>query len=323
MNAIKTMKAVVLNDFGPAENLKVQDVEVPEPGINDVLVAVRTTSVNLADVGVRSGMFAGMMKPPLVLGFDVAGVIAAVGEGVTGLEVGAEVYYAVELTDPRGGANAEFHVSSADRVARKPNTLSFEEAAAVPVAGGTAYAALITAADLRLGQSVLIHGAAGGVGSYAVQLAKAAGASVFASCGGYDAEWVSSLGADVVIDYRKDDLTEIVNRETAGAGVDVVFDAAGGNLAESVAVTKLNGQLVTVAGVRGDLNPAMRKNLRVHFVHLENAKEKLDALRVLFERGQLKSVVGASYPLERLPEAHRLLEEGGSAVHGKIVVRVT
>jgi len=318
----KTMKAVLLNDFGPADNLKVQEVEVPQPGVNDVLVEVHATSVNLADVGVRSGMFGSMMKPPLVLGFDVAGVVAVVGEGVSELVVGDEVYYAVELTDPRGGANAEYHVSSADRIAKKPSTLSFAEAAAVPVAGGTAYAALITAADLRLGQSVLIHGAAGGVGSYAVQLAKAAGAFVFASCGAYDAELVRSLGADVVIDYREDDVNEIVARETGGAGVDVVFDAAGGNLAESVAATKMNGQMVTVAGVRGDLNAAMRRNLRVHFVHLEDAKQKLDAMRALFERGQLKSVIGASYPLAEVSEAHRLLEQGGSAVHGKVVIRV-
>jgi NADPH:quinone reductase len=181
---------------------------------------------------------------------------------------------------------------------------------------------VLTAADLRLGQSVLIHGAAGGVGSYAVQLAKAAGAYVVATCGGYDAALVRSLGADVVIDYHTEDFVEVALRETAGAGVDVVFDAAGGLLAKSIPVARMDGQLVTVAGVRGDLNPAMRKNLRVHFVHLEDTKAKLDALRVLFERGQLRSVVGATFALSQLPEAHRLLEQGGSAVHGKIVIRV-
>ena len=146
---------------------------------------------------------------------------------------------------------------------------------------------------------------------------------MIASCGAYDAELVRSLGADVVIDYREDDVAQVVNRETGGAGVDVVFDAAGGNLAESIAATKMNGQMVTVAGVKGDLNAAMRKNLRVHFVHLEDAKQKLDAMRVLFERSQLKSVVGASYPLAEVAEAHRLLEKGGGAVHGKIVIRVS
>lgn len=316
------MKAMVLDEFGPAENLRLRELEVPSIGVTDVLVRVHATSVNLADVGVRSGMFGAMLRPPLVLGFDAAGVVEAVGAGVTEWAVGDEVYYAVELTDPRGGANAEFHVTGAHKVAKKPRTLSFEEAAAAPVAAGTAYAALLTAADLRLGQSVLIHGAAGGVGSYAVQLAKAAGAYVFATCGAYDAALVRSLGADVVIDYHREDFVEVVARETAGAGVEVVFDAAGGLLAKSIPVARMDGQLVTVAGVQGDLNPAMRKNLRLHFVHLEDTKGKLDALRVLFERGQLRSVIGATVALEELPKAHRLLEQGGSAVQGKIVVRV-
>lgn len=130
------MKAVVLNAFGPAENLKVQELDDLTPGAGEVLVRVRATSVNPADVGLRSGRFGAAMQPPLVLGFDVAGVVEAVGAGVSGLEVGDEVYYAVELTDPRGGANAELHVTSAEKVARKPHSLSFEEAAAAPVAGG-------------------------------------------------------------------------------------------------------------------------------------------------------------------------------------------
>lgn len=317
------MKAVVLNAFGPAENLSVQEVEIPTPGVGEVRVRVRATSVNPADVGLRSGGFGAMMQPPLVLGFDVAGVVETVGAGVSGLEVGDEVYYAVELTDPRGGANAEYHVSNAEKITKKPRNLSFEEAAAAPVAGGTAYAALLSAAELRLGQSVLIHGAAGGVGSYAVQLAKAAGAYVFATCGDYAAALAASLGADTVIDYSSEDFAQVVARETGGAGVDIVFDAAGGNLAESIAVTRTGGQLVTVTGVEGDLNPAMRKNLRLHFVHLEDAKGKLEAMRALFERGQLRSVIGATFSLTEVAEAHRLLEEGGAAVHGKVVVRVS
>ena len=316
------MKAVVLNKFGSADNLQVQEVDKPKVGANDALVKVHATSVNLADTGLRSGMFGRMMQPPLILGFDAAGVVEEVGTGVKGFEVGDEVYYAIDLMDNRGGANAEYHVTDGSRLARKPQSLSFEEAAAVPVAGGTAYGALFTSANLRLGQSVLIHGAAGGVGTYAVQLAKAAGAFVFASCGGYDAELVRSLGANVVIDYRSEDANEVVQRETKGEGVDIVFDAAGGQLAKSIGAAKMDGQLVTVTGVEGDLSPAMRKNLRVHFVHLEDAKEKLDKLSLLFDRGQVRSVIGKTVGLEQVAEAHKLLEQGGEAVHGKIVVKV-
>lgn len=317
------MKAVVLKAFGPAGGLELQDVAKPEPGPNDVLVQVRATSVNPADIGVRSGMFGAMMKPPLVLGFDVAGTVEAVGVGVETFRPGDEVYYAVELTDPRGGANAEYHVTRAANVARKPRNLSFTEAAAVPVAGGTAYAALITNASLRLGQSVLIHGAAGGVGTYAVQLARATGAFVVASCGAYDAELVRDLGADVVLDYRADDVVARTLEATEGAGVDVVLDASGKNLsAASIPALKMHGKLVTVTGAQGDLNLAMRKDAAVHFTHLEDAGPKLGAMRPLFERGLLRSVVSATYPLERVAEAHERLEGGGEGVHGKLVVEV-
>ena len=317
------MRAVVLRAFGPASNLELQEVARPEPGPNDVLVRVQATSVNPADIGLRSGMFGAMMPPPLVLGFDVAGTVEAVGVGVEAFRPGDEVYYAVELTDPRGGANAEYHAMRAGNVARKPRNLSFSEAAAVPVAGGTAYAALFTNAGLKLGQSVLIHGAAGGVGSYAVQLARATGAFVIASCGAYDAELVRELGADIVLDYRTDDVVAKTLEATEGAGVDVVLDASGKNqTAPSIPALKLRGRLVTVTGAQGDLNMAMRKDAAVHFTHLEDAKGKLELMRPLFERGLLRSVVSAAYPLEQVAEAHGRVERGGEGTYGKVVVEV-
>ena len=264
-----------------------------------------------------------MVRLPLVLGYDVAGTVEEVGAGVEGFAPGDEVYYAVELMDRRGGANAEYHLTRAKKLVKKPKNLSFAEAAAVPVAGGTAYAALLTAADLRLGESVLIHGGAGGVGHYAVQLAKAAGAYVFATCGGYDADFVKSLGADRVIDYRQENFVEVVNGETGGEGVDVALDAAGGKSSvESINAVKMSGQIVTITGAQGDLNSAMRRNITVHFVHLEDSQEKLEKLRVLFERERIKSVVGATYPLEKLGEAHSRLEKGGEGLRGKVVVEV-
>ncbi len=317
------MKAVVLTAFGSVENLSLQERPVPDVDANDLLVKVHATSVNPADLGLRSGMFGGMVQPPLVLGFDVAGVVAEVGTNVETFKAGDEVYYAVELTDPRGGANAEYHAVSAAAVTLKPKNLSFEEAAAVPVAGGTAYAALIAAAGLRLGQRVLIHGAGGGVGTFAVQLAHAAGAFVIATCGGYDAQLVSSLGAEVVVDYRTDDFTEVVMRETGGLGVDVALDAAGGKLvAPSIGAVRPGGRIVTVTGAQGDLNPAMRRNISVSFVHLEDARAKLEVLRNLFEWGRLKSIISRTYPLTEVADAHDKLGSGGEDVYGKIVVKV-
>ena len=316
------MKANVLTDFGGTENLELQEMDKPTAGARQAVVKVHATSVNLADTGVRSGMFGAMMKTPTLLGFDVSGVIEELGEGVRGWQVGDEVYYAVEIMNGMG-ANAEYNLTDVSKLAHKPENLSHAEAAAVPVAGGTAYAGLITSADLRLGQRVLIHGAAGGVGHFAVQLARATGAYVFATCGGYDAEFVKSLGAHRVIDYREEDFVEVINSETDGAGVDAVLDAAGGQVAKSIQATALNGQIVTVTGAQGDLNAAMRRNVSVRFVHLEDAAEKLEALRVLFERDQLKPTVGATFSLEKVGEAHDLLERGGADIRGKIVIELT
>lgn len=317
------MKAMVLTEFGSADNLVLQDRDVPALGDHDVLVKVHATSVNPADIGVRQGMFGAFKTPPLVLGFDVAGVVMEVGQSVTAAHVGDEVYYGVDLLSPREAGNAEYHVTHEAAVTKKPRNMNFAEAAAVPIAGGTAYVALFRSLGLHLGQSLLIHGAAGGVGTYAVQLAKAAGAFVIASCGDYDMDLVRSLRADVVVDYKNEDVFERARAATEGAGVDAVLDASGGKMAAaSIPVTKENGHIATITGVQGDLNPAMRNNISVHFVHLSDTRKQLERLRKLIEREQLKSVIGATYPLEQLPEAHKLVEQGGSAVHGKVVVTV-
>lgn len=317
------MKAIVLRDFGPADNLKVEEVEQPSPGPNQVLVRVRATSVNPADAGVRSGMFGKMVSLPARLGFDVAGEIAELGAGVEGWQVGDAVYYAVPVIGGMG-ANAEYTVANVSQLVRKPDTLSFAEAAAVPVAGGTAYAALISGAKLQLGESVLIHGGAGGVGSFAVQIAKAAGAFVVATCGGYDEEHVAHLGADVVLDYREDDIGAAVRNATDGAGVDVVLDASGGGqLVPSIEFAAANGRLVTVTGARGDLSAAGRKNLSAHFVHLDDTAPKLEVLRRLIDRKQVRPLIGAHFSsLDEIAEAHRRVEAGGEALYGKAVVDI-
>lgn len=317
------MKAMVLTEFGSADNLVLQDRDLPQLGDHDVLVKVHATSVNPADIGVRQGMFGAFKKPPLVLGFDVAGVVEKVGSSVSRVHAGDEVYYGVDLLSPSDAGNAEYHVTHEASVTKKPHNMDFAEAAAVPIAGGTAYVALFRSLGVRLGQSVLIHGAAGGVGTYAVQLAKATGALVIASCGSYDADLVRSLGADVVVDYKREDVFEQTRAATEGAGVDAVLDASGGKMAAaSIPVTKENGHIATITGVQGDLNPAMRNNISVHFVHLSETRKQLELLRPLIERGQVSSVIGARYPLEQLAAAHKHVEQGGSALHGKVVIEV-
>lgn len=316
------MKAMVITGFGSPEVFAQREVDKPIPGKNEILVKVYATSVNPADCGVRQGLFGPRIKLPAILGYDVSGVVEAIGENVRDFQVGDEVYYAIGLMDGQG-ANTEYHVTNESIITKKPANLSHTEAASVPVAGGTAWAALFDRASLKVGETILIHGGAGGVGCFAIQIAKAAGAYVYTTCGSYDFDLVKSIGADRVIDYRNENFIDIILKETGGEGVDVTFSTVPGEvLAQSLTVTKVEGRAVTVTGVQGDLNPAIFKNITVHFVHLENARPKLEALRKLIERGQIKPVVGMTFPLNQVAQAHQRFEQGGEGVRGKIVVQV-
>jgi NADPH2:quinone reductase len=316
------MKAIVLTKFGEPEVLTEGEVNKPIPRENEVLVKVYATSVNPVDVAVRKGFFGSRTELPAILGYDVSGVIEAIGANVKDFQVGDEVYYVIDLMS--SGAYAEYHVANESIVAKKPASISHTEAASVPVAGSTAWVALIDRAGIKAGETVLIHGGAGGVGSFAIQIAKAAGAYVYTTCGHYDFDLVKSIGADKAIDYRNEDFVDMLMEETCGAGVDVVLTTVGGEvLAKSLAVIKQGGRAVTVTtGIQGNLDPALFKNITIHFVRLDNFRPKLEALRSLIERGLIKPVVGMTFPLNQAALAHKKLEIGGSDVHGKIVLQV-
>lgn len=318
------MKAMVITDFGSPEVFEERELDKPTPGKNQVRVQVHATSVNPADCGVRRGfgLFRNQIELPAILGYDVSGVIEEVGENVRDFKVGDQVYYAIGLMSG-SGANAEYHVADASIVAKKPTNISHVEAASVPVAGGTAWAALIDRAKISIGETVLIHGGAGGVGTYAVQIAKAAGAYVYTTCGSYDFDLVKSIGADRVIDYRNQNFIDIIMQETGSEGVDVTFTTVGGDiLSRSLEVTKPLGRAVTVTGIQGDLNAATFKNITVYFVHLENARPKLEAMKKLIEREQIKPVISMTFPLTQVAEAHRKLEARDAMVRGKIAIQV-
>lgn len=312
------MKAMVMKDFGGPEVFEMQDISKPEPGANDVLVKVHATSVNPVDAKIRAAG-SWLVNPPAVIGYDVSGVVEAVGKGVYDLDVGDEVYYTPEIS-PAAGSYAEYHLASDLIVAHKPVNLTHKEAASIPLAGGTAWDALITRAQLKPAESVLIHGA-GGVGSLAVQIARAAGAKIFAVCSDYMVNTLKELGVDRPINYKEEDFKEIVEAETDGAGVDVVLDTVGGDtLTESIPVTKSFGRMVSIVSNKADLSAAGRKNLTVHFMMLQRARYKLDELRKMLERLQLKPVIDEVLPLEETAEAHQRLEQGG--VKGKLVLDV-
>lgn len=313
------MKAMVMKDFGGPDVFELRQVDRPEPRPDEVLVKVYATSVNPVDYKIRQSG-SGIVTPPAIIGYDVAGVIEKIGTAVYDYSIGDEVFYTPEIFAGQG-SYAQYHVVKAAIAAKKPVNLSFEEAASIPLAGGTAWDALMTRAQIRVGETVLIHGT-GGVGSHAIQIARAAGTQVFVVCSDYMLDTARELGAYQAIDYHADNFADIVLKGTDGFGVDVVLDTVGGDvLARSIAVTKPYGRMVgIVEDIQGSLDPAFIKNITLHLMFLERARYKLDALRVLAERGQLKPVIDSVLPLEQAAEAHRRLEQGG--VKGKLVLKV-
>ncbi|SFH54613.1 NADPH:quinone reductase [Palleronia marisminoris] len=319
------MQALTLPRFGGPDAFTLSDLEMPSPGSGEVLVRVHATSINPLDYQVRRGDYADLVPLPAITGHDVSGVVEAVGTGVSAFRPGDAVWYTPQIFGGPG-SYAEYHVASEAIVGHKPAGLTHLEAASLSLVGGTVWEALIGRAGLRVGESILIHGAAGGVGHIAVQVAKATGAFVIATASDYNADFVGSLGADVVIDYRAEDYVAAVNRETAGAGVDVVLDTIGDDtLEKSPHVLAQLGRIVSIVDIAKPQNlvEAWGRNASYHFVFTRQNRGKLDELSTLVQRGLLKPHVGASYPLAGIPEAHALLERPRNGLRGKIGIAVT
>jgi NADPH:quinone reductase len=313
---------MVIPEFGGPDLFEARDVERPEPGPGEVLVRVIASGTNPVDAKFRSSGDAMGLEIPIILGLDVSGVIEEVGPGVTDLAPGDEVYYTPEVSGTRSNASyAEYNVAPADIVAKKPASLSHEEAAAVPLAGGTAYEAIVRRLAVRVGETILIHGGAGGVGSFAVQIAKASGARVLASAGTHNQNTLRELGVDVPIDYTSEDVFEVALEDTAGAGVDAVFDTVGGDLiARSIQATRVFGRLASIISLQGDLTPGYRLNQTFYGVFLLRERARLDEMTRLIERGQMRPLVDEVLPLDQVARAHERLESGHG--RGKVVLRV-
>jgi len=314
------MKAMVIREFGGPEKLELADMPVPTPAAHEVRVRVRAASINPVDYKIRqSGAWAGLPMPA-ILGYDAAGVVDAVGSGVTHLTVGDEVFYCARIFG-RQGTYAEYHVEDAAIVVKKPPDLSFEEAASLPLAAMTAYDAIITFFGTKPGDTVLVHAGAGGVGSYAVQLANAAGARVLATGRQENAELIRDLGADEVIDYRTTRFEDEVNRLTGGRGVDAAFDTVGGDtISRSINCVRAYGKLATIVHVDGSINGMQSRNQQLYFGFMERTPPKIQALATLAARGQVRPLIDSTFPLERVADGHRKLEAGG--MRGKIVITI-
>ncbi|MGI9048463.1 MAG: zinc-dependent alcohol dehydrogenase family protein [Rubrobacteraceae bacterium] len=316
------MRAMVLPEFGEPNLFEEQDVERPEPGPGEVLVRVVASGTNPVDALLRANGSAMGLETPAILGADVSGVVEEVGAGVEEFGPGDEVYYTPEIFGPgSNGGYAEYHVVSADIVAEKPASLSHEEAAAVPLAGGTAWEALVRRLAVGVGETVLIQGGAGGVGSFAVQIAHASGARVIASAGTDNQQTLKDLGADMAVDYTQQDISEVVLEDTGGIGVDAVFDTVGGDtIVNSLSCTRPFGRLATILGPQGDLTPLYMNNQALYGVFLTRERERLEEMSLLIERRQMRPIVDEVLDLSGVRKAHERLDSGHG--RGKVILRV-
>jgi NADPH:quinone reductase-like Zn-dependent oxidoreductase len=307
------MKAIRFHEYGGLEVLKYEEVPRPEPQPGEVLVQVRAASINPFDLALREGWLASMipLQLPAIAGVDVAGTVRAMGKGVTGFSIGQDVY---GFMSRYSGAYAEYASVAIETIAPQPQTLDYMQAASVPLAATAAWQGLFEAGGLKEGQQVLIHGGAGGVGTFAIQLAKLKGAHVLAATTRENIEYVQGLGADEVIDYT----TTLF--ETVARTVDVVLDLIGGETQQrSWSVLKAGGILVSLREPPSQ-DAATAYGVRAAFATAQPSSDLLKELADLLDRGQIKPHVGRMFPLEQARQAQELKRNGHT--QGKIVLKI-
>ena len=328
------MKALVLKQFGEPDHFELREVPDPEPKPGEVLVRVAATSVNPVDCKLRRGGSPIAPELPAILGMDVAGTVEAVGEGVTGLEVGDAVYGCAGGLRGMPGALAERMTADARLLAPKPESLSFREAAALPLVSITAWEALIDRLAISPGDDCLVYGGTGGVGHVGVQLAKAWGARVSTTASSDEKVAIArDLGADQVIDYRRESPAEYVARLTKGEGFPVIFDTVGGaNLERAFEAAAVGGRIASIVTRQSyDLSGPMSKGLSLHIVFMllplihdrgrAHHGEILRRLGNLVAAGRVRPLLDERrFGLAEAGEAHRHLESGAAV--GKVVVEV-
>jgi len=332
------MKAFILERYGKKSSMRLGEMPKPEVRDHDVLVAIHAASLNQLDAKIRDGEFKLILpyRLPLILGNDVAGVVVGVGPKVRGFKSGDEVY--ARPNQDRIGTFAEFIAMNEADVALKPRNLTMEESASIPLVGLTAWQVLIERAELKKGQKVLIHAGSGGVGTFAIQLAKHIGATVATTTSAANVDLVRSLGADIVIDYKKQDFVKVLN------GYDVVLNSLGKDtLEKSLKVLKPGGKLISISGppdiafakesglnwlfqqVMRLLSYGIRRKAKRHgisysFVFMRANGEQLSKITSLIESGVVRQVVDRIFPFLATNEAMDYLATGRAK--GKVVITV-
>ena len=315
------MRAVYYERFGGPDVLQIGDLPEPEPASGEVLIRIRAASVNPVDWKIREGFFDGIFPHefPIIPGWDAAGEVAGLGDGVSGLQTGERVYAYCRKPVVHDGTYAEFIAVPAEYVAPAPANLNDVQASTIPLTGLTVWQSLFEFAGLTAGQTVLIHAGAGGVGSLAVQLAAHAGARVHATASAANADYVRELGAHRVIDYRKEDLDEVMRTEVP-AGFDVVFDTVGGEvLAESYDLVKPGGALPALNDAPDEALCAGR-GIRALRVFSEPNGQHLGRLTSLIEAGALRAAEIETFPLEHAAMAMDKSQAGH--VRGKLTLTI-
>ncbi len=309
------MRAIRIHQYGGTETLQLNQIDTPKINTDDILIKVKSSSINPVDWKIREGYLKDFIpyQMPVTLGFDVSGVVSEVGSEVTDFKIGDEVFSRPDIS--RDGAYADYIAVKADEVAFKSSKLSFEQAAALPLAGITAWQCLIDVGQLQAGQRVLIHAGAGGVGHLAIQIAKAKGATVIATASTANQELLTQFGADQAVDYTKGVLLEQIEP------VDLVIDTIGGEVQNnSWALLKAGGMLVSIVDQPNE-ELAKQHNAKAAFVFIESSSRILRELNKLVEKDQLLPFIEHRFSLEQIADAH--LQSQTGRTRGKIIIKVS
>ena len=316
------MKAILQEGFGGIDKLKLAEVPTPTPAADEILIKIKSTGVNPVDWKIREGLLKERLPHdlPLIPGWDAAGIVAAVGSKVTQFKVGDEVFAYCRKPTVKWGTYAEYTCVQADYAAFKPKNISFAQAASIPLSGLTAWQALIDLAQVKAGQTVLIHAGAGGVGSLAIQFGKNAGAKVITTASQRNHDYVKSLGADIAIDYQKENVASRV-KALAPNGVDVVYDTLGGDTYRaSFPLIKPKGCIVSILE-QPDTALAAKFDVKALYLFVSPNGRELQQISDLISKGKVKPPEILQMPLKQAGEAQEQVRTGH--IRGKIVLTIT
>ncbi len=314
------MKAIGIQHFGGSEAMQLLNLPRPKPKGHEVLVKIHAAGVNPVDWKIREGLLEGRLPHqfPIVLGWDASGVIEEVGEKVDFAKVGDEVFAYARRELIHEGTYSEYINLEQRHVAPKPKNISFEEAAVIPLAGLTAYQALFEGIKLQPNEKILIHAGAGGVGSFAIQMAKHRGAYVLTTASETHHPYLKNLGADEIIDYKKVKFVQEIQRKFP-KGIDAVFDTVGAETQlESADVLKKGGRLISILALQH--NVLKEKGVEANYLFVRPDHEQLVKIGKMVEAGQLKPYITKTFPLDQAVQALDLIQTGHT--EGKIVLKV-